>query len=77
MVGLLNELLGLLGSDAFLACHACYAVLEVGCEEEVDAAWMVAQDVVGTASDEDARLLFCKLTYDIALHLEQGVVAQV
>lgn len=38
---------------------------------------MVAQDIVGAPSYEEAGLLFGQLADDIALYLEQRVVAQV
>ena len=75
-VGLLDELVGLLFGDAFLADHACYAVFEIGGEEEVYLTRMVAQDIVGTAAYEDARFLLSEVAYDVALHLEEGIVAQ-
>ena len=76
-VGLLDELGSLLGGDALLLDHASRAVFEVGGEEEVDAVGIVAQDIVGAAADEDARLTLGQVANDVALYLEQGVVAQV
>ena len=76
-VGLLDELGSLLGGDALLLDHTSRAVFEVGGEEEVDAVGIVAQDIVGAAADEDARLVLGQVAYDVALHLKQGIVAQV
>ena len=76
-VGLLDELGSLFGGDALLLDHTSCAVFEVGGEEEVDAVGIVAQDIVGAAADEDARLTLGQVANDVTLYLEQGVVAQV
>ena len=45
--------------------------------EDVGTSRMVAKYIVGTASDEEARLFFGKVADDIALYLEQRIIAQV
>ena len=38
---------------------------------------MVAQDIIGTSSYEEARLVFGQLADHIALNLEQRIIVQV
>lgn len=57
--------------------NALDAVGHVGRDEDVHTAGMVAQDVVSTTSDEDARLALGQLADDVALNLKKRIVAQV
>ena len=75
-IGLLNPLFSLLLADVMGRTEAMDAVGHGGGDEEVDTTGMVAQDIVCTASNEEGRLLLRQATDDIALHLEEGIVAE-
>ena len=75
-VGRIHELFGRFGSQPARAHEPFDAVLARRRDEDVDAAGMFAQDVVGAAAHEDARLALGQLADHVALHLEQRVVAQ-
>lgn len=57
--------------DVVEAADALNAVGGVGGDEDIHAAWHVAQHVVGTAPDEDARMLGGRFADGIALEFEE------
>ena len=75
LVPRLYFLLGLFGGDVVEVAHAAHAVVHVGGDEDVDAARLVAQDVVGAAADEDTRMVVGRLTDGFALYAEERLVA--
>ena len=72
----LHQSLRLGGSAALPRADAAAAVFVVGRDEDVDAARILAQDVVGAAAHENRRLPGGDLADHVALNLEQRVVRQ-
>ena len=56
---------------------AAHTVVEVGCDEDADVPRHIAEDVVGTTAQDDARgLALGNVADDVALHLEEGIARE-
>ena len=75
LVPMLHHALGRLGHNVHLLADALHAVGRVGRDEYVDATRMVAQDVVGTTTDEEARAALGGFADGVALDAEEVFVA--
>lgn len=76
VVDLLDEFLCNLELHFFLVHHSANAILKIGGDKDVDVFRMVAQDVVGGTSDDDARVFAGKLLDDSALKGKNVFVGQ-
>lgn len=75
-IGLLDDFRSSLAVDVLLAHDLVDAVFEVGGDEDADAMGMVAEDVVGSTTDNDARMFGGDARDDAALEGVDVVVGK-
>ena len=76
LVRLVYKLLGFLLVYLKLFGYAAGTQGERCADKDIHTLGKITQDIVCTPSNKDARLIGCQVPDDIALHLEQRVVAQ-